>query len=163
MVSARAELEEEILQLSRQINLMSSAEKENQRGISVVIMAKKATIIELRLTYCMWSSTPKVDFLPNSSLVVQNATCLVVYELHATTEAGLPASSVSLYYRAWITQCTREDWTDIKLTLSTLRTYDTCSIRPFYSRRKFDSLDQGPVSEHADRTHTAMSGAPHHM
>ena len=68
---------------------MSSAEKENQGGISVVIMAKKATIIELRLTYRMWSSTPKVDFLPNSSLVVQNATCLVVYELQATTEAGL--------------------------------------------------------------------------
>ena len=42
-----------------------------------------------------------------------------MYELHATTEAGVPAPSVSLHYRARITQSTGEDWTDVKLTLST--------------------------------------------
>ena len=53
--STRADLEEEILQLSRQIDLLSSAEKkkegETNGEISVVIMAKKATNIELRLTH----------------------------------------------------------------------------------------------------------------
>ena len=57
MTSTRADLEEEILQLSRQIDLLSSAEKKKQGKtdgeISVVIMAKKATNIELRLTYRM--------------------------------------------------------------------------------------------------------------
>ena len=57
MTSTRADLEEEILQLSRQIDLLSSAEKkkegETNGEISVVIMAKKATNIELRLTYRM--------------------------------------------------------------------------------------------------------------
>jgi hypothetical protein len=57
MTSTRADLEEEILQLSRQINMLSSAEKKKQGRtdgeVSVVIMAKKATNIELRLTYRM--------------------------------------------------------------------------------------------------------------
>jgi len=35
------------------------------------------------------------------------------------TEAGVPASSVSLHYRARITQRTGEVWTDVGLTLST--------------------------------------------
>ena len=42
-----------------------------------------------------------------------------VYELHATTEAGIPAPSVSLHYRARVTQSTGEDWTDVNFTLST--------------------------------------------
>src|SRR5580698_135524 len=41
------------------------------------------------------------------------------YELHATTEAGMPTPSVSLHYRARITQSTGEDWTDVELSLST--------------------------------------------
>jgi hypothetical protein len=57
MTSTRADLEEEIIQLSRQIDLLSSADKKKQGKtdgeISVVIMAKKATNIELRLTYRM--------------------------------------------------------------------------------------------------------------
>ena len=64
----------------------------------------------------------KVDILPDCSalsLVVRNATWSAAYELHATTEAGVPAPSVSLHYRARITQSTGEDWTDVKLTLST--------------------------------------------
>jgi len=104
--STRAGLEEEILQLSRQIDRMSSCETKKQGKtngeVTVVIMAKKATNIELRLTY-----------------LVRNATWSAAYELHATTEAGVPASSVSLHYRARITQSTGEDWTDVSLTLST--------------------------------------------
>ena len=123
MTSTRADLEEEILQLSRHIDMISSAEKKKHGKtdgeVSVVIMAKKATNIELRLTYRMWSSIPNVDILPDCSLVVRNATWSAAYELHATTEAGVPAPSVSLHYRARITQSTGEDWTDVKLTLST--------------------------------------------
>ena len=55
MTSARADLEEEILQLSRQIDALSSAEKKKEGKtdgeVSVVIMSKQPTDIELRLTY----------------------------------------------------------------------------------------------------------------
>jgi Domain of unknown function (DUF4139) len=54
-----------------------------------------------------------------SNVVVRNATWSPAYELHATTEAGIPAPSVSLHYRARVTQSTGEDWTDVELTLST--------------------------------------------
>lgn len=58
--STRADLEEEILQLSRKIDLLSSCEPKKQGQtngeVTVVIMAKKATDIELRLTYRMSSS-----------------------------------------------------------------------------------------------------------
>jgi hypothetical protein len=57
MTSSRADLEEEILQLSRQIDVLSSTEKKKQGKtdgeVSMVIMAKKDTNIELRLTYSM--------------------------------------------------------------------------------------------------------------
>ncbi|KAI0264599.1 hypothetical protein BC834DRAFT_970557 [Gloeopeniophorella convolvens] len=43
----------------------------------------------------------------------------VTYELHATTEGGMPTSSVALRYRARVTQSTGEDWKDAALTLST--------------------------------------------
>jgi hypothetical protein len=69
--STRADLEEEILQLSRKIDLLSSCEPKKQGQtngeVTVVIMAKKATDIELRLTYRMSSSilgfTQNVEFL----------------------------------------------------------------------------------------------------
>ena len=53
--SQRVEMEEEILQLTRKIDLLSWAEGE-KRGksdgeVTVVIMAKQATEIELKLTY----------------------------------------------------------------------------------------------------------------
>jgi hypothetical protein len=55
--STRAQLEEEILQLTRQIDVLSSTEVKKQGKadgeVTVVIMAKKATDIELRLTYRM--------------------------------------------------------------------------------------------------------------
>ena len=66
MTSARADLEEEILQLSRQIDALSSAEKKKEGKtngeVSVVIMTKQPTDIELRLTYRKSSSISSVDF-----------------------------------------------------------------------------------------------------
>jgi hypothetical protein len=64
--STRVDLEEEILQLSRRIDVLSSSEtkkKGTTNGeVTVVIMAKKATDVELRLTYRM-SSPILVRFL----------------------------------------------------------------------------------------------------
>ncbi|KAI0252908.1 hypothetical protein BJV78DRAFT_1281253 [Lactifluus subvellereus] len=104
--STRAELDEEILQVTRQIDILWSTKLKKQGKadgeVTVVIMAKQATDIELRLTY-----------------LVRDATWSPAYELHATTEAGFPAPSVSLHYRARVTQSTGEDWTDVELSLST--------------------------------------------
>ncbi|KAI0252907.1 hypothetical protein BJV78DRAFT_1281252 [Lactifluus subvellereus] len=104
--STRAELEEEILQVTRQLDILWSTELKKQGNAdgeaTVVIMAKQATNIELRLTY-----------------LVRDATWSPAYELHATTEAGFPAPSVSLHYRARVSQSTGEDWTDVELSLST--------------------------------------------
>ena len=53
--SQRVEMEEEILQLTRKIDLLSSAEERKQGKsdgeVTVVIVAKQATEIELKLTY----------------------------------------------------------------------------------------------------------------
>ena len=66
MTSTRAELEEEILQLSRQIDALSSAEKKKEGKtdgeVSVVIMTKQPTDIQLRLTYRKLSPISNVDF-----------------------------------------------------------------------------------------------------
>ena len=57
--STRASLEEDILQLSRQIDTLTSCETKKQGKtngeMTVVIMTKKATNIELKLTYRMFS------------------------------------------------------------------------------------------------------------
>jgi hypothetical protein len=71
--STRADLEEEILQLSRQIDVLSSTEtkkKGKTNGeVTVVIMAKNATDVELRLTYRM-SSPMLVELLPPTVLLL---------------------------------------------------------------------------------------------
>ena len=55
MRSQRVELDEEILQLTRQIDVLSSAEERKQGKsdgeVAVVIVAKQETEIELKLTY----------------------------------------------------------------------------------------------------------------
>lgn len=52
--------------------------------------------------------------------VVRQARWNPSYELHAhADESGLPASSVSLHYRATIIQTTGENWRGVALTLST--------------------------------------------
>jgi hypothetical protein len=66
MSSTRAELEEEILQLSRQIDALSSAEKKKEGKtdgeVSVVIMTKQPTDIQLRLTYRKSLSISNIDY-----------------------------------------------------------------------------------------------------
>lgn len=90
--STRADLEEEILQLSRQIDVLSSSEtkkKGKTNGeVTVVIMAKKATDVELRLTYRM-SSPMLVELLPLSVLLL--ASCPIrdmVCGVRATRHLG---------------------------------------------------------------------------
>jgi len=66
MTSARADLEEEILQLSRRINALSSSEKKKEGKtdgeVSVVITTKQPTDIQLRLTYRKSPSISSIDF-----------------------------------------------------------------------------------------------------
>ena len=66
MSSTRADLEEEILQLSRQIDALLSAEKKKEGKtdgeVSVVIMTKQPTDIQLKLTYRKSLSISNVDF-----------------------------------------------------------------------------------------------------
>ncbi|KAJ1308014.1 hypothetical protein OPQ81_002085 [Rhizoctonia solani] len=71
---------------------------------SVVLSAKEACTVKLSLTY-----------------VVTAASWSPSYELHATTDSKTQAiaNSVTLHYHASIVQTTGEDWTDVKLTLST--------------------------------------------
>jgi len=47
-------------------------------------------------------------------------TFAAAYELHMATKAGIPVSPISLHYRAWLTQSMGEDWTGVKLALSTV-------------------------------------------
>ena len=65
MTSSRADLEEEILQLSRQIDALSSAEKKKEGKtdgeVSLVIMTKQPTDIQLKLTYRKSSSISDVN------------------------------------------------------------------------------------------------------
>ena len=65
MTSSNADLQEEILQLSRQIDALSSAEKKKEGKtdgeVSVVIMTKQPTDIQLKLTYRKSLSIPGVD------------------------------------------------------------------------------------------------------
>jgi hypothetical protein len=72
MTSARADLEEEILQLSRQIDAWSSAEEKKEGKtsgeVSVVIVTKQPTDIQLRLTYRKSLSISNVDFPDHPAL-----------------------------------------------------------------------------------------------
>ncbi len=90
MASSRADLEEEILQLSRQIDTLTSAERKKEGKtdgeVSVVIM-KQPTVIELRLTYRTSSTISNVDFLPDS-LFLSCSKCDMVCGISATRHHG---------------------------------------------------------------------------
>ncbi|VDB88846.1 unnamed protein product [Peniophora sp. CBMAI 1063] len=104
-----ARLDEEMLQIQREIQKIS-AESSTTKGhthgrVTAVIMAKAQTEAVLKLTY-----------------VVRQARWKPSYELHAhSDEDGMPASSVSLHYRATVMHTTGESWRGITLTLSTAR------------------------------------------
>jgi len=53
---------------------------------------------------------------------VGDASWAPLYDLHATSEDGVPSKSVSLHYRVNLQQQTGEDWDNTKLTLSTSAT-----------------------------------------
>ncbi|KAH9481857.1 Protein F37C4.5 [Psilocybe cubensis] len=107
IVSAITELNEKIVAITRQIDLHDS-ESASKKGtalgqVDIVIVADSDTQVELKLTY-----------------IVSNVKWTPTYELHATTVNGKPSSSVSLHYRARVTQSTGEDWNNATLTLSTI-------------------------------------------
>ncbi|CAE7082443.1 unnamed protein product [Rhizoctonia solani] len=71
---------------------------------SIVLSAKEACTVKLSLTY-----------------VVTGASWSPSYELHATTDSTTQAiaSTVTLHHHASIVQTTGEDWSDVRLSLST--------------------------------------------
>ncbi|KAF9459033.1 hypothetical protein BDZ94DRAFT_1269216 [Collybia nuda] len=109
------DINEKIVEIERQIERESRKKiqkKGDSRGqVIVVLGTDENTSIDLKLTYIVsdvqWKST---------------------YELHASTENGKPSPSVSLHYRARVTQSTGEDWSNTSLTLSTV-TADTLGKR----------------------------------
>ncbi|KAI0263076.1 hypothetical protein BC834DRAFT_828113 [Gloeopeniophorella convolvens] len=157
IVSVRSDLEEEIFQLSRQLNYLSTEMKKRGKTdgeVTVVIMTEQSTTVELKLAY-----------------LVHDATWSPAYELHATMAAGVPASSVSLHYRSRITQSTGEDWTDVALTLSTadtnlssrtIPTLNPTRVRPppwrLFSQRP-TNLSNPPVSLFGQSNTTESSSA----
>ncbi|KZT61875.1 hypothetical protein CALCODRAFT_479632 [Calocera cornea HHB12733] len=71
--------------------------------VTVIVLAEQAGNAELTVTY-----------------VVSNADWSPLYDLRATVDSsGKNATSISLNYRASITQKTGEDWKDVALSLST--------------------------------------------
>ncbi|THH08575.1 hypothetical protein EW146_g8944 [Bondarzewia mesenterica] len=108
LITEGAHLDEKILDLGRKIEekTMAGSQKKGKTGgkVTVVVMARHASEVKLKLTY-----------------IVREATWSPTYELHASTQTdpGKPASSMSLHYRARITQSTGEDWANVGLTLST--------------------------------------------
>ncbi|EIM92171.1 uncharacterized protein STEHIDRAFT_46411 [Stereum hirsutum FP-91666 SS1] len=106
LVQEGAELQEQIQKIEQKIQ-KERDERNKRKGsmdgtVNIVVMAKRQTEAEFKLTY-----------------IAHGASWTPSYELHATTDSGRPASSVSLHYRASITQTTGEDWSDVPLTLST--------------------------------------------
>lgn len=154
LVKEGAELDEQILEVENEIKKEIEArdKKKGSTGgmVSVVVMAKKEVDADFKLTYSTCLASSQLIF----SVAVSHTTCLVIsvvhgaswapsYELHATTVSGKPSSSVSLHYRATITQSTGEDWTDVALTLSTA---------------SMDQADQQVPSIHALRIRPPTSG-----
>ncbi|KAG8744404.1 hypothetical protein FRC10_010182 [Ceratobasidium sp. 414] len=71
--------------------------------VSVVVLAENDGRAELMLTY-----------------VVSHASWTPLYDVHASVgKSKGPSSALDLHYRASITQTTGEDWSNVKLTLST--------------------------------------------
>ncbi|KXN84374.1 Protein F37C4.5 [Leucoagaricus sp. SymC.cos] len=101
--------------------------------LTAVITADTDTNVELKVTYIVnetkWSPT---------------------YELHAVTgDDGQPSRTVSLHYRARITQSTGEDWADAALTLSTAATdaiiQQIPKLEPVKVRVEYRPQDKGPL------------------
>lgn len=74
---------------------------------------------------------------------MSNVSWTPTYELHATTDKGKPCADVSLHYRAIVTQSTGEDWTNAKLTLSTMKSDTRAKALPTLHRVKIQQTPWG--------------------
>ncbi|EIN10081.1 hypothetical protein PUNSTDRAFT_102081 [Punctularia strigosozonata HHB-11173 SS5] len=105
-LAAVLELDGKIQQVEEEIKLETERHRERKGStdarVTMVIGADHDGPAHLKLTYIStntwWNST---------------------YDLYATTENGQPGTSVTLKYRARVTQSTGEDWTDAAIVLST--------------------------------------------
>ncbi|KAG8707166.1 hypothetical protein FRC08_000670 [Ceratobasidium sp. 394] len=88
--------------------------------ISVVVLAENDGRAELMLTYGASASICKVPATELPVVVVSHASWTPLYDVHASVgKSKGPSSALDLHYRASITQTTGEDWSSVKLTLST--------------------------------------------
>jgi Domain of unknown function (DUF4139)/N-terminal domain of unknown function (DUF4140) len=118
-----SELDGKILDLERQIakerEILASWKGKAEAKVSVVIVAQIDGPVKLNLTYSTSRRCVTGFQFLTFSIVVNNALWQPTYELHATTVNGKTSTSVSLHYRAKISQTTGEDWRDTALILST--------------------------------------------
>ncbi|KAF9554745.1 hypothetical protein CPC08DRAFT_671813, partial [Agrocybe pediades] len=106
-VQAVTDYNEQIVGIERNLAIQNqklSVKRGSLLGeVDLVILADDDGLLDLQLTY-----------------IVENARWNPTYELNATTEKGKPCTTVSLYYRAQVSQETGEDWAQVSLTLSTV-------------------------------------------
>ncbi|KAG8990321.1 hypothetical protein FRB90_001809 [Tulasnella sp. 427] len=97
--------------------------QKRQTSVTVVVLAQQKGKVELSVRYSGSSFIEqKINLLIYffDMLVVNGASWTPMYDLRAkVSHAPGEASSISLQYKASITQNTGEDWTDVALTLST--------------------------------------------
>ncbi|TDL25849.1 hypothetical protein BD410DRAFT_784883 [Rickenella mellea] len=107
-LEAIAELDREITEVEQEmveetvVMIKAIGKGPTNAMVTAIITAQREGKVEVTLTYMVG----KAGWKPS-------------YDLRATTENGKPAGTVSLHYRALITQGTGEDWKDTTLTLST--------------------------------------------
>ncbi|KAJ7035289.1 hypothetical protein C8F04DRAFT_1098768 [Mycena alexandri] len=130
-LQAVAELDEKIVVLNRQIEVELQKETTKKGAsnaqVTIVVGTDSDTHVDLKLTY-----------------LVLNASWESTYELHAATDNSKPSSSVSLHYRARITQSTGEDWNDTALTLSTVAASTVAKSIPWLNPIKIRPQSHSP-------------------
>ncbi len=126
LAEAKVDLNDQLKEVEKEIK---KSEKEHQkdeestkRGVKivVVVLAESDGPAELSLSYA-----------------VEDASWTPLYDVRATVDGGQKEgkSSVSLHYRASITQATAEDWTNVHLTLSTASPHTGSEIPKLTSHR----------------------------
>ncbi|GLB44778.1 putative protein with domain of unknown function (DUF4139) [Lyophyllum shimeji] len=129
-LQAITELGEKIVDIDRQIEKeaeQSAQKKGEARGeVSIVLGADEPTSIDLRLTYS--TSPPSPSLTPSDSLNFSREQRLLATHVRTTRPHRLrhrqTLPTLSLHYRALVTQSTGEDWAGTLLTLSTM-SFDT--------------------------------------
>ena len=122
--TAVRELDAKITELERQISKLGHARvgRADVKAIATIV-AGEAGPAQLRLTYRESpAKTPSDTVSIRSFLGVRGARWGPLYDLYASSQDGMPSTSVSLHYRVFVLQDTGEDWNDAKLILSTSET-----------------------------------------